>query len=91
MAEEGTPVVPRPVAVALNYDGQSAPLVTAKGTGTIAEAIVRTAEASGVAIERNPMLAEALSHIELDQEIPEELYRAVATVISFVIRQGKQR
>lgn len=81
----------RPLAVALHYDGASAPQVTAKGAGGVAEQIVRTAEAAGVAIERNPALAEALSHVELDQEIPEALYRAVAAVISFVIRQGKAR
>ncbi|MBT9288012.1 EscU/YscU/HrcU family type III secretion system export apparatus switch protein [Prosthecodimorpha staleyi] len=76
----------RRIAVALTYEAPSAPRVVATGRGPIADAIVAEARASGVAIEQNPVLADALSRIELDAEIPEELYRAVAEVIAFVIR-----
>ncbi len=78
------------VAVALHYDGEGAPTVTAKGRGAVADRIVEAAEEHGVHIEENPLLAEALSSVELETEIPEALYRAVAEVIGFVLRQSGQ-
>ncbi|ALK09425.1 EscU/YscU/HrcU family type III secretion system export apparatus switch protein [Blastochloris viridis] len=78
-----------PIAVALEYETGGVPRVTAKGRGPIAEAIVAKAEESGVHIEENAALAQALSRVELDAQIPEELFRAVAAVISFVLRAGK--
>lgn len=75
----------RQVAVALEYDGLGAPRVTAKGRGEIAQKIVETAREHDVAIEQNALLAEALSAVELDDAIPEELYRATAQVIGFVL------
>ncbi|GGH15769.1 type III secretion protein [Alsobacter metallidurans] len=79
---------PPKVAVALEYErGKSrAPRVTAKGRGAVADRIVATAQEHGVAVEENPLLAEALSRVPLDEEIPEELYRAVAAVLTFVLR-----
>ena len=74
------------VAVALEYDFKGAPRVTAKGKGHVAEAIVAMAREHGVTIEENHVLAEALAQIELDDEIPEALYRAVADVLTFVLR-----
>jgi flagellar biosynthesis protein len=78
----------QPVAVALKYEHgkDPAPRVTAKGKGSVAEKIVETAKAHGVVVEPNAVLAEALSLVEVDQQIPEELYRAVAEVIVFVMR-----
>lgn len=78
------PQPPR-IAVALEYDGQGAPRVTAKGRGELAERIVETGRAHDVAVEQNAVLAQALSAVELDDEIPEELYRATAQVIAFVL------
>jgi flagellar biosynthesis protein len=93
MSGEGSP--PRPaVAVALEYDigKDAAPRVTASGRGLIAEKIIATAREHGVAVEGNPLLAEALSGVAIDDHIPEELYRAVAEVIGFVLRAaGKLR
>jgi flagellar biosynthesis protein len=77
---------PRRVAVALEYDFKGAPRVTAKGRGHMAEEIISTARKHGVSIEENHVLAEALSQIELDDQIPEALYRAVADVLTFVLR-----
>lgn len=77
------------IAVALQYDDDSAPVVTAKGAGTVAEQIEALAREAGVPIEENPMMAEALSQIELDQEIPVELYQAVAVLIGFIMRTGR--
>jgi flagellar biosynthesis protein len=78
------------VAVALKYDfGDGAPVVTAKGEGHIAAQIIETARAHDVAIEENPILAEALAKIDLDTEIPVPLYKAVAEVIGFVLQTGR--
>ena len=85
-----TKAAPRRTAVALEYAHLGVPRVTAKGSGAIAERIVDTAKAAGVAIEENPALAEALAKVELDDEIPEALYRAVAQVILFVLRASGQ-
>lgn len=83
---------PARVAVALKYDfGDGAPTVTAKGRGEIAERIIATAEENDIAVEANPVLAEALSKIELESEIPIPLYKAVAEVIGFVLQTGKLR
>lgn len=76
---------PPPVAVALEYDGASAPLVIAKGRGELAAKIIETARAHDVPVEENPVLAEALSAVELDEHIPEALYQSVAQVIAFVL------
>jgi flagellar biosynthesis protein len=86
--EEKPKTQPRPIAVALRYEHgkDSAPLVTAKGQGAVAEAIIEKAREHGVAVESNPVLAAALAKVELDQHIPRELYKAVAEVIGFVMR-----
>ncbi|CTQ56291.1 Flagellar biosynthetic protein FlhB [Roseibium album] len=77
------------IAVALQYEDDGAPIVTAKGAGTVAEQIEKVAKEAGVPIEENPMMAEALSQIELDEEIPIELYQAVAVLIGFIMRTGQ--
>ncbi|WP_281927599.1 EscU/YscU/HrcU family type III secretion system export apparatus switch protein [Roseibium album] len=77
------------LAVALQYENEGAPVVTAKGAGSIAEQIERLAKEAGVPIEQNPMMAEALSQIEIEQEIPIELYQAVAVLIGFIMRTGE--
>ncbi len=79
------PSARQPLAIALAYDGQAAPRVTAKGRGKVAERIVETAREHGVPIEDNAILAEALSAVELDDHIPPELYQSVAQVIAFVL------
>ncbi|MEI2388076.1 EscU/YscU/HrcU family type III secretion system export apparatus switch protein [Breoghania sp. JC706] len=79
---------PKRVAVALHYDHIGAPRVTAKGQGYVADAILKLAEESGVPVEEDAILAQALSQVELNDEIPEELYRAVAVIIGFILRRG---
>jgi flagellar biosynthesis protein len=74
------------IAVALQYDHPGTPKVTASGRGAIADAIMAAAREHNIPIEENPALAEALGQVELDTEIPEELYRAVAEVLGFVLR-----
>lgn len=83
---------PNKIAVALEYDGQGAPRVTAKGRGELAQRIIDTGREHDVAIEENAVLAQALSAVELDDQIPEELYRATAQVIAFVLSlRGEMR
>jgi flagellar biosynthesis protein len=74
------------LAVALHYDRKGAPRVVAKGKGTIGAKIVEVARAHNIPIEENEVLAGALSNVELDDEIPAELYKAVAEVLVFVMR-----
>lgn len=79
---------PSALAVALEYEvgTKHAPRVTAKGQGIAAERIIALAREHDIVIESNPMLAEALSGIQLDDTIPIELFEAVAEVIGFVLR-----
>jgi len=74
------------LAVALHYDRKGAPRVVAKGRGTIGEKIIEVAKANNIPIEENEVLAGALSKVELGDEIPQELYKAVAEVLIFVLR-----
>jgi flagellar biosynthesis protein len=73
-------------AVALHYDQQGAPTVLATGEGEIARLIKERAEAAGVPLVEDPKLSYLLSKIPLGDEIPPELYRAVAEVLVFVLR-----
>jgi flagellar biosynthesis protein len=74
------------VAAALMYDAgrDSAPRVTAKGRGHIADKIIEEARRHGIPIKEDPALVEILSRLDLDEYIPAELYTAVAEILSFV-------
>ena len=74
------------LAVALHYDKSGAPRVVAKGRGSYGEKIIEIAKAHDIPIEENEVLAGALSNVELGDEIPAELYKAVAEVLVFVLR-----
>src|SRR6202041_3917796 len=78
------------LAVALHYDRTGAPRVVAKGKGSLGAKIIEVAKEHGVPIEENEVLAGALSNVELGDEIPAELYKAVAEVLVFVLRLTKQ-
>ncbi len=75
-------------AVALRYnDGSDAPpKLVAKGDGNMAERIREAASAAGVPIYEDDALVEVLAQIELDEEIPPELFQAVAEVLSWVYK-----
>lgn len=81
----------RPLAVALRYVKPNAPKVVAVGHGLVGQKIIDTAREHGVPLEQNPDLALALSKVEVDEEIPEELYAAVAVVIGFLLRAAATR
>jgi flagellar biosynthesis protein len=69
--------------VALHYDGEGAPRVTAKGRGAVAEQILALAREHDVPVREDGPLAELLGRVELGDEVPRELYLAVAQVIAF--------
>ena len=73
-------------SVALKYDFDGAPTVVATGRNQVAETIIERAKSAGVPIVEDPKLADVLSKIPLGDEIPPELYRAVAEVLVFVLR-----
>jgi flagellar biosynthesis protein len=70
-------------ASALRYEGKGAPKVTASGRGLVADRIVEVARENGIPVREDPALAEALAALELDTEIPEDLYTAVAEAIAW--------
>lgn len=78
-------------AIALSYkEGASAPRVVAKGYGATAERIIDRAREAGVFVHDSPELVSLLMQVDLDQQIPPELYRAVAEILAFVYYLEKQ-
>ncbi len=77
-----------PKAVALKYDrtADKAPKVVAKGRGHVAAKIVELAREAGVPLVADQNLVQVLEKLDLELEIPPELYRAVAEVLVFVYR-----
>lgn len=78
-------------AVALKYvPGESeAPVVVAKGRGKVAEAILEKAKENGVPVQEDAALVEVLSKLDLDEQIPTELYQLVAEVLTYVYRADR--
>ncbi|PJZ69547.1 hypothetical protein CH373_16530 [Leptospira perolatii] len=81
------------LGIALRFvpEKEEAPRVIATGEGILANRIQQLAEIHGVPIFENPPLAEALSPLKPGEEIPENLYRAVAAVFAFLIEEGTMR
>ncbi len=74
-------------AVALAYQaGESAPTVVAKGRGLLAEAIIEKAREAGVYVHESPQLVAMLMQVDLDAQIPHELYLAVAELLAWLYR-----
>ena len=80
-------------AVALKYnpDKGTAPQVSAKGSGLIAEQIISLAQAEGIPIKDDPDLMEVLSKLDLSEEIPAELYVVVAELLAFVYKMNGKK
>jgi flagellar biosynthesis protein len=70
-------------AVAIAYGNREVPIVTAKGSDELAEAIIAEAKRQGVYVTEDKELVAALSRLDLEQEIPRDLYVAVAVVMSW--------
>ena len=82
---------PPEIAVALHYDGENAPTITAKGQGELASQIIELAEQHDVPLQDDPELAAMLAQMPLGEQIPEPLYRAVAEVIAFAYMVSGKR
>ncbi len=78
--------------IALEYDNSknSAPKVTAKGKGKTAQKIIELAEKNDIPIKKDEDLVELLSKVELDKEVPTEMYKAVAEVFNFIYKITKK-
>ncbi|QOP41537.1 EscU/YscU/HrcU family type III secretion system export apparatus switch protein [Sulfurimonas marina] len=78
-------------AAALKYDASkdSAPRVTAKGEGKTAQKILEIAKENDIPIKQDENLIELLSNVELDHEVPPEMYKAIAEVFSFIYKHTK--
>jgi len=80
-------LTPQQIAVALTYgQNQGAPKVVAKGRGLIAEAIIERARQHGIFVHESEDLVGLLMKVELDQEIPPQLYLAVAELLAWLYR-----
>lgn len=77
-------------ALALSYDGVSAPKVSAKGEDELAQAIINLALQHEVPVYENASLMRWLSQLELGDEIPESMYQVIAEILAFVYQlEGK--
>ena len=88
MIEEQDKPAERKAAIALRYDvdRDKAPLVLATGRGAVADEILRIAEDNKIPLYEDPEMAKLLSKLEMDTEIPAELYTLVAEVLFFVYK-----
>lgn len=79
-------------AVALKYNKSKdrAPRLTAKGSNKIAERIIELAREKGIPVSEDPDLVGALMKLDLEDEIPQELYKVVAEILSFAYRLNKK-
>lgn len=89
---KNNPPTPPNKAIALKYTIDNAPKVIAKGEGQIADKIIEIAEQNDVTLYQDRDLVKLLSKIDVDAEIPSNLYQAVAVVLSFVFQlNGKDK
>lgn len=80
-------------AVAMRYKpdgGDDAPVVVAKGRGNVAENILKLAKDHHIPVQEDPSLVEVLSQIDLNRQIPPELYQVAAEVLAFVYQADQK-
>ena len=77
-------------AVSLRYDSltSTAPRVTTKGKGQVAEKIIALAHEHNIPVQQDPDLIEVLSQVDVDQEIPPAVYQVVAELLAFVYQMN---
>jgi len=80
-------------AVALGYNRQkdNSPKVVATGSGEIAKNIINLAKSHNIPIKEDADLVEVLSKVDLNQEIPPNLYKAVAEIFSFLYKMTNKK
>ena len=79
-------------AVALGYDKDknNAPIVMAKGSGEIAQKIIKIAEDNNIEIRKDADLLQILKAVDINEEIPVEAFAAVAEIISYIYSQNSK-
>lgn len=83
---------PPKFAIALEYDGEQAPVVTAKGHQDIADEILRIAEEENIPVYADKELSALLAQLDLGDHIPQSLYVVISEVLSFAYRlSGKHK
>ena len=84
--------IPHKRAIALRYDQEhsAAPKLVAKGERLMAEKIIALARENGVHVHEDPDLTAILSKLDVNTEIPEDLYQAVAEVLAFIYQLNKK-
>jgi len=79
-------------AIALEYDGDQAPVVTARGHQYIADQILQLAEQADIPIHQDPGLAIILDQLDLGEHIPQSLYVVIAEILTFAYQlSGKHK
>ncbi|GEN54160.1 EscU/YscU/HrcU family type III secretion system export apparatus switch protein [Halobacillus faecis] len=80
-------------AIALTYQSEkaAAPEVVAKGKGIIAENILKAAEEHQIPVQEDASLVELLSELNINEQIPEDLYHVVAEVFAFIYNVDQQQ
>ncbi len=78
----------RKTAIAINYDkaAMAAPKLVAKGSGVIAERLIEMARENGIPVVEDKVLVETLDQLNVNQQIPAELYQVVAEILVSVYR-----
>lgn len=74
---------PSKQAIALEYGRRETPIISARGSGDLAERIIEEARKRGVYIAEDPQLVGLLGQLQVDQEIPEQLYTAIAVILAW--------
>jgi flagellar biosynthesis protein len=84
---------PIKLAAAIKYDSEknAAPILLAKGKGSIAEEIIKIAEDNDIPLYQDASLAKLLGSLELETEVPPEMYSVVAEVLAFVYKLEEKR
>jgi len=80
------------IAAVIKYDDKrdAAPKLTAKGRGSIAEKIIKLAMEHNIPIRKDPALVQILSRLDIDEQIPPEIYKAIAEILAFVYSVNEQ-
>jgi len=72
------------IALRYNRNKDNAPKVVAKGKGVVAKNILELAKENNIPIKEDPELLQILSNLEINEEIPQDLYKAVAKILAHI-------
>ncbi|MFY4773870.1 EscU/YscU/HrcU family type III secretion system export apparatus switch protein [Metabacillus sp. RGM 3146] len=81
--------IKKAVALRYNTEKDNAPVILAKGSGSAAEKIIEKAAENHIPVQEDPNLVQLLQKLDIQQEIPEELYGAVAEIFAFLYKMDR--